>query len=186
VEGQRDNLQRRQDQKCPPHAVQGHMPPPYSTNTGSGGFSSYPVLCSAYMKPWVSCQGAARAFAVAARPKVSPARRCDHIRMSKATTSSDKQRQARQARLGQPKAKAKEEERTPENQRQITKHKRARNYCIINSKTQTVPPSSRTEVSQLHRVLAEVVTTCEGARDKGKEVRARLYRQWCPRASDRR
>jgi hypothetical protein len=60
-----------------------------------------------------------------------------------AETSRDKQRQAR---LGQ--TKAKERERTRENQDRLSNTKRARNSRITNPKTQTVPPTSRTEAPQ--------------------------------------
>jgi hypothetical protein len=52
-------------------------------------------------------------------------------------------------------------------------------------KTQAVPPTSRTEAPQCHRVLSEVMTKRGGASDRRKEVRAWHHREWCRRASDR-
>jgi hypothetical protein len=55
-----------------------------------------------------------------------------------------------------------------------------------NPNDQTIPPHSGSEAPPRHRVSSEVMTRRGGARDKRKEDRAWLHREWCRRTSDRR
>jgi hypothetical protein len=99
-----------------------------------------------------------------------------------------RRRKQRQAELRQ--TQAKERERTRENQRQKTsKTNKTSAHEIpsypIQDHYQYRRPRPFLHFPEYHRVLSEMVTKRWGARGCRKEVRARLHREWCPKASDR-
>jgi hypothetical protein len=101
---------------------------------------------------------------------------------AKAKTSRDKQRQARLRQT-----KAMERERSLQNQRQTRDNTSARNSLIPDPRALPIQrPRPFLQLLEPHRVLSEMVTKRWGARGCRKEVRARLHREWCPKASDRR